>query len=193
MKSPVNKKIILASNSPRRRQLLGEIVPEFTLAPKRDIDETYPEVLKTEEVAPYLSRLKAMGYAYLVDANTIVITADTVVIVDDEILGKPHNAEEAAAMLRKLSGRIHKVMTGVTLKSADKTVTFANTTEVRFDDLNDAEIEAYIEEFKPFDKAGSYGIQEWIGCRGIKSINGCFYNVMGLPLNDLYNHLSQFA
>lgn len=193
MESPTHKKVILASNSPRRRQLLKEIVPEFSIAPSRDVDESFPATLKAYEVAPFLSRLKADAYSDLADNDTVIITADTVVIVDDDILGKPHNAVEAEAMLKKLSGRGHKVMTGVTLKSADKSDTFVNTTEVFFDKLSDNEISAYIEEFRPFDKAGSYGIQEWIGCRGIKSIYGCFYNVMGLPLNDLFVHLKHFS
>ena len=192
MKSPVDKHIVLASNSPRRRQLLGHIIPEFDIAPARDIDETYPEDLDALEVAPYVSLKKAEGYADLVDKDTLLITADTVVIIDNQILGKPRSAEQALQMLKTLSGRMHRVVTGVTLKSVEKALTFSNVTEVYFDDMTDDELMRYIDEFKPFDKAGSYGIQEWIGCRGIKGVKGCFYNVMGLPMNDLYNHLNLF-
>lgn len=192
MKSPVDKHIVLASNSPRRRQLLGHIIPEFDIAPARDIDETYPHDLDALEVAPYVSLKKAEGYADLVDKDTLLITADTVVIIDNQILGKPRSAEQALQMLKTLSGRMHRVVTGVTLKSVEKTLTFSNVTEVYFDDMTDDELMRYIDEFKPFDKAGSYGIQEWIGCRGIKGVKGCFYNVMGLPMNDLYNHLNLF-
>lgn len=189
MKNPDKRRIILASNSPRRRQLLAEIVPQFETAPNRDIDEQYPASIELEEVAPYLSNIKAEAYKDLVDEESVLITADTVVIIDNKILGKPRTPDEALEMLKSLSGREHKVVTGVTLKTPDATDTFSCTTLVFFDKLSDEEIKAYIEEFKPFDKAGSYGIQEWIGCRGIKKIDGCFYNVMGLPLNMLYNHL----
>lgn len=192
MKSPVNKDIILASNSPRRRQLLKEIVPSFAIAPSRDVNEVYSEDMSPEEVAPFLSRVKANAYSDLIDENTILITADTVVILEGKILGKPHSESEAIEMLREMVGKEHLVITGVTLKSIGKTETFSNITKVVFDEIPDEQIIEYVREFKPFDKAGSYGIQEWVGCRGIKAIEGCFYNVMGLPLNDLYNHLSKF-
>lgn len=192
MKTPTLKKIILASGSPRRRQLLKEIVPEFSIAPSRDINEEYPQSIPVEEVAPYLSQLKVEAYRDLVSDDSLVITADTVVILDDMILGKPGDRESAIAMLHNLSGRSHRVITGVTIAGAEKTITFANETLVHFDALSDQEIACYVDDFQPYDKAGAYGIQEWIGARGILRIEGCFYNVMGLPLNDLYNHLKAF-
>lgn len=192
MKSPIDKQIILASNSPRRRELLSHIAPDYILAPAREIDESYPANLEPENVAPYLSTLKAEAYSDLIDDRTVLITADTVVIIDGTILGKPHSTDEAIDMLKKLSGRTHCVVTGVTLRSANNTRTFSCATQVHFDTLTDDEIHEYVDQYKPFDKAGAYGIQEWIGCRGIAGINGCFYNVMGLPVNVLYNELKTF-
>lgn len=191
MDCPVNKEIILASASPRRRQLLREIAPQFTIAPSRDIDETYPDDLPPEDVAPYISRKKANGYADLINEKNILITADTIVIIDGRILGKPHSRKEAVAMLETISGRTHKVITGITVKTDKEEVTVSCSTNVTFDKISREEIEAYVDEYKPFDKAGAYGIQEWIGCRGIRKIDGCFYNVMGLPLNTLYKTLRQ--
>lgn len=192
MRSPIDKKVLLASNSPRRRQLLKEIVNDFEIAPSREVDETYPSTLTAAEVAPYLSRLKADAYADLIDDDTVLITADTVVIVDDKIIGKPRSSEEAVQMLETIAGREHVVITGVTLRSNVKTDTFSCATSVFFDKIGKDELQQYVDEFKPFDKAGSYGIQEWIGCRGINRIDGCFYNVMGLPLNMLYTRLKAF-
>ena len=192
MKSPASKRIVLASNSPRRRQLLKEIVDDFDIAESREIEETYPENLPAEKVPAYLSRLKAEAFSDLIGSDNILMTADTVVILNGKILGKPHNEEEAVRMLLSLSGREHIVITGVTLKSSEKTDTFSCRTSVHFDEISEDEIRQYVAEFKPFDKAGSYGIQEWIGCRGISAINGCFYNVMGLPVSMIYNHLQSF-
>lgn len=192
MKSPTNKKIILASNSPRRRQLLKEIVPDFIIAESRDIDERYPKNLSVELVAPYLSQLKAESYADLIDSDKLLITADTVVILENQILGKPHSREDAIEMLQRMRDKSHFVITGVTIKTKERTETFSSKTVVYFDNLSDEEIETYVDYFRPYDKAGAYGIQEWVGCRGIKKIEGCFYNVMGLPLNLLYYHLSKF-
>ncbi len=189
MKSPVDKRVILASGSPRRRQLLEYIVPEIEVARSRDIDETYPGDLPADDVAPYLSRVKADGYADLVKDDSLVITADTVVILDGKILGKPADEEEAVAMLSALSGRSHRVVTGVTVKSVDRTVTFKEVTEVVFDTVSQDDIRSYVDDFRPLDKAGAYGIQEWIGCIGITGIKGCYYNVMGLPLHALYKVL----
>ena len=192
MRSPIDKKIILASNSPRRRQLLKEIIPDFQIAESREVNESYSSDLSPDDVAPYLSQIKAEAYLDLIKDEAVLITADTVVILENEILGKPSDKGEAFRMLKKLSGKKHKVVTGITIKSAEKTDTFSCETSVYFDKLTDSEIMEYIDEFKPFDKAGSYGIQEWIGCRGISHIEGCFYNVMGLPINTLYNRLSKF-
>lgn len=193
MKSPVDYNVILASNSPRRRTLLKEIIPDFEIAESRDIDESYPADLPAVEVAPYISRKKAEGYADLIQDNVLLITADTVVIVDDTILGKPKSAEDAVRMLSLLSGREHRVVSGVTLMTKKKTLTFSCVTTVHFDTIPHGEIARYVEEYKPFDKAGAYGIQEWIGCRGIIGVEGCFYNVMGLPVNRLYNELARFS
>lgn len=192
MKSPIDKKIILASNSPRRRELLRYIIPDFEIAPSRDIDEDYPENLPVEEVAPYISREKAEAYRDLLTNDNVIVTADTVVCIDNHILGKPHDKDDALRMLKTLSGRQHKVITGVTVMSLNRIETFSCATDVFFDNLSDEELEEYIEEFRPFDKAGAYGVQEWIGSRGIRRIEGCFYNVMGLPLNRLYTVLKCF-
>lgn len=184
--------ILLASNSPRRKELLGKIAPSFSLAEARDVDESYPDGMDPQQVPVHISQAKAKAYADLLIDDEIIITADTVVICGDRILGKPHDEAEASAMLHSLSGRKHLVTTGVTLSSKDKTESFAVTTEVEFAELTEKEISEYIEYYRPFDKAGAYGIQEWIGCIGISSITGCFYNVMGLPLHALYRHILNF-
>jgi septum formation protein len=180
------KDVILASNSPRRRELLQNILPAFSIAPSRDVDESYPDTLPAHQVAEYLSRKKAEAYKNLIADNTLLITADTVVLCDGKILGKPHSAEQAKEMLRSLSGKEHSVTTGVTVKTATETTSLTEETFVTFATLSEAEIEAYINVYMPYDKAGAYGIQEWIGCIGITGIKGCFYNVMGLPLHRLY-------
>ena len=186
-----DKKIYLASASPRRRQLLQELDIDIQLIEPRDIDETYPENLKAEDVAEFISREKAAAYLDVIMPGQIIITADTVVICDGEVLGKPHGGEKAAAdMLRKLSGKTHLVVTGVSILQSSGIASFSTTTEVHFDNLTDSEIDYYVTKYAPFDKAGAYGIQEWIGYIGIKGINGCYYNVMGLPLHDLYRYLS---
>lgn len=191
-KHTITMSYILASNSPRRRSLLSYILPDFDIAPSRDIDESFPENLPVEEVAPYLSRVKADGYKDLVADGDILITADTVVILDGKILGKPKTESGAIEMLKALSGQTHTVVTGVTLMSPTNTDTFSETTHVTFDKLSDKQIESYVAEFKPLDKAGAYGIQEGIGATGISGIVGCFYNVMGLPLHTLNKHLDNF-
>lgn len=182
-------KILLASNSPRRRELLAALSDDVTIAPSREVDESYPATLTPDEVAPYLSALKSEAYKDLAESDTILVTADTVVICDGRILGKPADRDEAIAMLTLLSGRSHHVVTGVTLRRGDKSVTFAESTEVVFSQLNPADIEHYVDRYRPYDKAGAYGIQEWIGYVGIESICGDYYNVMGLPLNRLYQAL----
>lgn len=182
-------KILLASNSPRRRELLAALSDDVTIAPSREVDETYPATLAPDEVAPYLSALKSEAYKDLAVDDTILVTADTVVICDGCILGKPADRDEAIAMLTLLSGRSHHVVTGVTLRRGDKSVTFAESTEVVFSQLNPADIEHYVDRYRPYDKAGAYGIQEWIGYVGIESIRGDYYNVMGLPLHRLYQAL----
>lgn len=174
--------------------MLHYIVPEFEIADSRLAEETYPATLAAEEVPAYLSRQKAMAYADALEPDEVIITADTVVINEGRILGKPADRAEAEAMLRSLAGHTHTVVTGVTLMSegGKRLDTFTEHTEVSFDDMSEADIAAYVERFKPYDKAGSYGIQEWIGAAFISGIKGCFYNVMGLPLHTLYRHLRRF-
>ncbi len=185
-------KILLASGSPRRRELLAMIAPDFAVAPGRDVDESYPSDIPAEKVAEYLSKVKADAYIDLLADDEIIITADTVVIIDGRILGKPAGRDDAVAMLRSLSGRRHKVVTGVTVTARDRSISFDETTVVKFAPLSDDEIDAYVDTFRPYDKAGAYGIQEWIGAVGIKGIEGCYYNVMGLPVHTLYHRLKEF-
>lgn len=185
-------KILLASGSPRRRELLAMIAPGFAVAPGRDVDESYPSDIPAEKVAEYLSKVKADAYIDLLADDEIIITADTVVIIDGRILGKPAGRDDAVAMLRSLSGRRHKVVTGVTVTAKDRSISFDETTVVEFAPLSDDEIDAYVDTFRPYDKAGAYGIQEWIGAVGIKGIEGCYYNVMGLPVHTLYHRLKEF-
>lgn len=186
-------KILLASNSPRRRELLAALSDDVTIAPSREVDETYPATLAPDEVAPYLSAVKSEAYKELAAADTILVTADTVVICDGRILGKPADRDEAIAMLTLLSGRSHHVVTGVTLRRGDKSVTFSESTEVVFSQLNPGDIEHYVDRYRPYDKAGAYGIQEWIGYVGIESIRGDYYNVMGLPLHRLYQYIKRLG
>lgn len=185
-------KILLASGSPRRRELLTMIAPDFAVAPGRDVNESYPSDIPAEKVAEYLSKVKADAYIDLLADDEIIITADTVVIIDGRILGKPAGRDDAVAMLRSLSGRRHKVVTGVTVTARDRSISFDETTVVEFAQLSDDEIDAYVDTFRPYDKAGAYGIQEWIGAVGIKGIEGCYYNVMGLPVHTLYHRLKEF-
>lgn len=184
-------KVLLASNSPRRRQLLADLGIEFGIH-VIDVDESYPADTPPEDVAPLLSKVKADAYKKSITSDQLIITADTVVICGNKVLGKPHSEEEAASMLRSLSGVTHKVITGVTITTASRQSTFKAETEVTFAELTDDEIQFYISQFRPLDKAGAYGIQEWIGCAGIKHICGSFYNVMGLPLQRLYTELKTF-
>lgn len=185
------KHIILASNSPRRRELLSGLDLDFEVKVLSDIDESYPDSLPVVEVADYISRKKAASYQTLIEDNNLVITADTVVIVGNEVLGKPKDTEEAHRMLRLISGRIHQVITGVCLLTKDKQHSFSVTTDVTFKQLSDDEITYYIEHYKPFDKAGAYGIQEWIGYIGVTSINGSYFNVMGLPVQRLWDEIKK--
>ena len=184
--------MILASGSPRRRELLGELGLEFTIGQIKDYDETYPASLKYDEIPAYIAEQKSVHYKGELEPNDILITSDTIVAIDGDILGKPKDKSEAIKMLRELSGRTHHVVTGVCLRSTDKTLTFSDTCQVTFDILSDEDIEYYIEQFKPFDKAGAYGIQEWIGLSNIKSITGSVYTVIGLPVQKLYKALLVF-
>lgn len=184
--------ILLASNSPRRRELLSELGIKFKVCALDGIDESYPPETPAEEVALIISKIKAQAYHKLITSNQLIITADTVVICGNNVLGKPHSEAEAINMLHQLSGTTHKVVTGVTILTAERTSSFKVNTNVQFAILTDEEIEFYVKRFRPFDKAGAYGIQEWIGCIGISHISGSFYNVMGLPLHRLYTELKTF-
>jgi len=184
------KKLILASKSPRRQQLLKEAGFEFTIDTV-DVEEHFSDQLKKQEVALYLSGIKADAYNKPL-GDSVLLTADTIVCLGDRIINKPADEQEAFHMLKDLSGNMHEVFTGVTLKSASRSHSFFERTEVYFKPLTDAEISYYVEKCKPLDKAGAYGIQEWIGYIGVSRINGCFYNVMGLPLSRLYQELTDF-
>nr|MBD5376536.1 septum formation protein Maf [Bacteroides sp.] len=187
-----DKKISLASASPRRRELMGLLGIDFAVAPSVEVNEVYPDSLPAEEVPLFLSRLKAEGYRSIMTPDDLFITADTVVIIDDDVIGKPHDEADAAAMLGRLSGRRHTVVTGVTLSTLDRMESFSVDTAVDFAPLTAEEIAFYVSRFRPLDKAGAYGIQEWIGAIGIKGIEGSFYNVMGLPVHRLWNALRSF-
>ena len=182
-------KLILASNSPRRRELLAGLDVDFDVFVLDGIDESYPLDLKSTDVALYIARKKAEAYKQIIAPDALVITADTVVVVDNRILGKPHDEAEAMEMLREISGRTHLVITGVCLTTQEKQVSFSVETEVTFKSLSDAEIEHYVTKYKPYDKAGAYGIQEWIGYVGVTSLKGSYYNVMGLPVQRIYEEL----
>ena len=183
------KKIVLSSNSPRRKELLGELGIDFEVRVIEGIDETYPKELSVEEVPQYIAREKAR--VYIVGKDEVLLTADTVVVLGNEIMGKPHDEADAMRMLRQLSGKTHQVITGVCLKTSDKQVTFADVTDVSFADLTDEEIKYYVDNFRPLDKAGAYGIQEWIGLAGVTGINGSYFNVVGLPVHRVYAELKK--
>ena len=184
--------LILASSSPRRRQLLADCGLNFTLAEKFECDESFPADMPACEVAQYLSKIKSNAYPNELADSDIVLTADTVVIAEDKILGKPADKTEATAMLSMLSARKHIVTTGVTIRSKRLSHSFSVTSAVSFRALSNEEIDYYIETYKPYDKAGAYGIQEWIGYVAIEGIEGSFFNVMGLPVQRLYMELDTF-
>ncbi len=186
-------KIILASNSPRRRELLGGLGIDFTVKVISGIDESWPRDLKGEEIPLYISREKAEPYKALIKPDELVITADTIVCVDGEVLGKPRDKADAERMLHLISGRWHEVITGVTLMTAAREHSFAVTTRVKFANLTDSEINSYVESGLPMDKAGAYGIQEWIGYVGVEAIEGSYFNVVGLPVQRLYRELKIFC
>lgn len=185
--------VILASASPRRRELLQATGIEYRLAAKFACDEEYPATLPAEDVAPYLSRLKSHAYPTPLAYNDLLITADTVVVLEGRVLGKPRDEEEACAMIAALAGKEHCVVTGVTLRTAEREHTFASQSTVRFATLSEEQIRYYVDNYRPMDKAGAYGIQEWIGYVGIESIEGSFYNVMGLPVQRLCRELEAFV
>lgn len=183
-------KIILASNSPRRKELLGALEIDFEVRIMDGIDETYPQGLTMTGIPEHISSQKAAAYA--LGEGELLIAADTIVYLEGEVLGKPADAKEACAMLAKLSGQTHQVITGVTLRTLERTHTFSCVTEVTFAELTQEQIQYYVKNYAPFDKAGAYGIQEWIGCVGVTSINGSYYNVMGLPVQRLNQELHAF-
>ena len=184
--------IILASKSPRRQELLRGMGVEFSILTK-ETDESFPPEMPLDEVPKYLSLQKSLAFSdEELPVDYLLITSDTVVICENEILGKPKDREDAARMLQLLSGKTHHVVTGVTVRSAEKTESFAVRSNVTFAQLDAEEIDFYIEHCKPFDKAGAYGIQEWIGYVGISGLEGSFYNVMGLPTRKLYQSLKGF-
>ena len=184
--------ILLASKSPRRRELLQQLRIPFHIITIGGIDESYPATVPPLEVAQYISNKKADVYQQRIIDDEMIITADTLVICDDEIMGKPKDADEAVEMLRKLSGKWHKVATGVAITTKDRRTSFTTGSDVKFAPLDDAEIRYYVDNYAPFDKAGAYGIQEWIGCVAVEAINGSYYNVMGLPLHRIFEELRLF-
>jgi septum formation protein len=185
-------KILLASQSPRRKEILTMAGFHFEVV-SIQADEDFPRELKKHEICEYLSHHKSQHFTSAIAENHILVTADTIVWVDDEVLNKPSNAEEAQQMLRKLSGKVHTVYTGVTIRNANKTHTFHDATQVEFYPLTEEEVNLYIQNCRPFDKAGSYGIQDWMGTVGVKGIQGCFYNVMGFPSAKFYRELQYFS
>lgn len=185
-------KIILASNSPRRKELLAGIDVQFEVRVIQDIDESYPADLPTKDIAEYISHKKAAVYQQQMAPDELIITADTIVVLGNEVMGKPHDEADARRMLRELSGRTHQVITGVTLTTIQKQVSFSVETDVTFKALSDSEIDYYVSHYKPFDKAGAYGIQEWIGHIGVTGLQGSYFNVMGLPVQRIYEALRQF-
>ena len=205
--------LILASNSPRRKELLAGLGIPYDVLVIKGIDESYPDNLPANEVAEYIARKKAKAYEGQRSKvksqrqnssektsdlrpstfDSILLTADTIVVCDGEILGKPRDAEDACSMLRKLSGKTHQVYTGYCLQKGEKTVSGTVCSDVTFKELSDEEITHYVNEYKPFDKAGAYGIQEWIGYIGITGIRGSYYNVMGLPVQRIYEELKKIG
>lgn len=182
-------RIILASNSPRRKELLGGLGIDYEVKVLPGIDESYPESLKGEEIPVYIASEKAAAYRAVMQENDLIITADTIVYLDGEVLGKPRDAADAARMLRLLSGKTHQVITGVCITTQAFQKSFAAVTEVTFDILSEEEIDYYVSKYAPMDKAGSYGIQEWIGFIGVTGMKGSYFNVMGLPVQRLYREL----
>ena len=192
LKNIAHYDIILASQSPRRRELLKGLDIDFRIE-VIDVDESYPNGMMGVEIPMYLAEKKANAYRSIMQDNTLLITADTIVWHEGRVMNKPANEAEARQMLTKLSGKTHQVITGVCISSLHKRRVFHVISEVRFARLTDAEIDYYLDNYKPYDKAGSYGVQEWIGFVGVEHINGSYFNVMGLPVQRLYNELKRWA
>lgn len=187
------KKVILASNSPRRRELLAGLDVDFFVDTRNNFEESFPEDVPHSQVPALMSRGKSHGFWRPLEEGEILLTSDTMVLLDSLIMGKPHSREEAAQMLHSLSGRTHEVITAVTLRDCCREETVSDTTKVSFRELTDEEIDYYIDSCGPYDKAGAYGIQEWIGYSACTGIEGSFYNVMGLPVHKVYDELIKFA
>jgi septum formation protein len=185
-------KIILASNSPRRQELLAGLNIDFEVITIPDIEESYPETLRKEKIPVYIAKQKALAYQKCIKENTLLITADTIVWLGGVVFGKPENEQEAKEMLQILSGRTHEVITGVCLTGFKKQQTFYVSSQVKFAELKETEIDYYVKNYKPYDKAGAYGVQEWIGYIGVEKLEGCFYNVMGLPVRELFTYLKNW-
>lgn len=186
-------KIILASNSPRRKELLAGLDVQFEVRIIKGIDESYPATLPTKEIAEYIAQKKAAAYRETMANDELVITADTIVVLGDEVLGKPKDAADARRMLHELSGKTHQVITGVVLTTKEQQKHFSVVSNVTFKELADSEIDYYVDTYKPMDKAGAYGIQEWIGYVGVTRLEGSYFNVMGLPVQRIYEAMSSFG
>ena len=182
-------KVILASGSPRRRELMAGLGVNYEGRILPDVDESYPDTLQGEEIPLYIAKEKADAYIPMMQPDELIITADTIVWLDGKVLGKPRDREDALQMLRTMSGRTHEVFTGVCITTTDWQRSFTAQTEVRFATLSEDEIIYYVDNFKPMDKAGAYGVQEWIGFIGVENISGSYYNIMGLPVQKLYREL----
>ena len=187
-----NYDIILASNSPRRKELLQRLGLPFKVRTLFGVDESFPENLRGEDIALYIARKKAEAYKSSMSSNELLITADTIVCLDGVVMGKPYGAENAKTILRQLSGRVHQVITGVTVLTQVKRESFAVTSHVKFANVTEDEIDYYVDNYLQFDKAGAYGIQEWFGLVAVEELRGSYFNVMGLPVQRLYTVLKQF-
>ena len=188
----VNRRVILASNSPRRQELLAGLDIDFEVKTLPDIEESYPETLEKEEIPVYVAKQKAYAYREYLEEDTLLITADTIVWLNGNVYGKPKNEQEAKLMLQILSGQTHEVITGVCLTGLKKQKSFYVSSKVKFAELQEDEIDYYVEKYKPYDKAGAYGVQEWIGYIGVEKLEGSFYNIMGLPVRVLYTYLKEW-
>ena len=184
--------VVLASNSPRRKELLQRLGIPFKVRTLFGTDESYPDTLRGEDIVRYISRNKANAYRSSMGPDELLITADTIVYLQGEVMGKPHDADDARRMLRALAGQVHQVITGVTIITANDMENFAVTSQVKFSDLSDDEINYYVDRYLPLDKAGAYGIQEWIGLVAVEELRGSYFNVVGLPIQRLYQALKRF-
>ena len=184
--------VILASNSPRRKELLAGLGVQYEIRTLPDVDESYPDTLQGADIPLYIAREKADAYRSMLHAGELMITADTIVWLEGKVLGKPQDREDALHMLQAMSGKTHEVFTGVCLTTTQRQHTFSARTEVRFATLSEEEITYYVDHFHPMDKAGAYGVQEWIGYIGVEYISGSYYNIMGLPVQRLYRELCKF-